>query len=84
MEIQYLDNITKKIIFAPVMVWERILNFELGGTSGSASRTGDCGTGGTSGTGETSGTGGTSGTGETSGTGGASGTGEEGIYKRSS
>ena len=55
MEIQYLDNITKKIIFAPVMVWERILNFELGGTSESASRTGDCGTGGTGGTSETSG-----------------------------
>jgi len=27
-EIQYLDNITKKIIFAPVVVWEGILNFE--------------------------------------------------------
>ena len=44
-EVQYLDNITKKIIFAPVVgrgenfeFW--ILNFELGGTSGSASRTG--------------------------------------------
>ena len=32
MEVQYLDNITKKIIFAAVEGWERILNFELGGT----------------------------------------------------
>ena len=43
-EVQYLDNITKKIIFAAVVVWERILNFEFWilncGTSGSASRTG--------------------------------------------
>ena len=77
MEVQYLDNITKKIIFAAVVVGVRILNFELGGTSG---------------TGETSGTGGTcrkdstggrngkaerAGTGETSGTGGTSRMGRE-------
>jgi len=30
MEVQYLDNITKKIIFAAVVVGVRILNFELG------------------------------------------------------
>ena len=64
MEVQYLDNITKKIIFAAVVVGVRSLNFDLGGT-GETSETG--GTSETSGTGETGGTSGTGGTGETSG-----------------
>ena len=57
MEVQYLDNITKKNYLCSRNGGGE--NFELGGTSetsgtgGSASRTSDCGTGGTGGTGET-------------------------------